>query len=807
MTIEHTNNGSATSTPAIAAAPKKKPGRPAKKAPEATGDDLVMQQAQEAKTAAEKARLEAFVAYIATHQRVREPACMGVRVRCKTDDRPTTVILVNEAGQVETIELATAEDEINFARGLRIVGWRLATEDELTDMAADRSAFPPDFVLSVKKRELKGFLGESVPEDLPKQAAYALVPATFDGFRPALGDRLLVPHGSEGNYLAATAFQATPEELHTAKGGRVVRCTTIFLKNRRDEYAAEAVETTKSTKGRGRPKKAVDPKDQDPLLLARALASGRFEGSLRAVTAADVTQTKLGTAFNAFLMIQRDRKAAEQHKAIVAKNRVYLESGYTLPLMNMAAITGDTTEDHVEALKAAEKAAKDTMEAILETIPVYRDVIRKVKGIGPSIAARVLVSIGDIERFSREEWNPNDDIQALEVEIGALLVQLGLKAEASGPTLPTALAEGETVALDSLEHDSPLWHHRVHLVHPAGSEKAGQPQTYRLLHVLLHKWTEEAGKLANEAGEQRAAARAAKSGAHKDNLMELAEGAQTRFLAQHNKVDAARRTLELFARKHRLETDLHKVGIKEVRMRRMVGALQKYLGVFVDVHQRGKDGKITGIAPREQWSFARRMRGVVGGWKPEGRQGCYLLGVQALKDCDPKNNVFGPLREALSFILLEYKRRHPLEIEVRPTGSAADEASDTEAADAVEASDTSAKAAKPKKEKVRHKFGPKYCLRAACWQLASKFIEWLVRGWMAFNAGEELPELFTDKISRATRAKYPAAIINRALRMKSAPEDLAWQPGDPEPVIAETTGADDEDTDLSEAVTTDAAAN
>lgn len=702
----------------------------------------------------------AALAYITMHRSRTIPEFIGVRARIKTPQgdvpRPTMVAFRSLDGIVRDFALETPQDEMDFAAAVFPTAWRVMTEDEIRRFAdfvtGGNEAEPPPFLpwhikQDVKRSEAKTLLTAEDFKALPaKQKSFTLVPTDFDGFMPTIGDRMLIPHGGEGNYLAAAAYRMIPPGAREELKGAVVRVTTAFLKQQRDlatvaetQALVATSETTENSssapKKRGRkpkvvkatPMSAMERKENDHRLLANLLERTDLETYLQVMTPSDLLLIETIASFKAWQLSQEDRKKAEQHAAIGDKDRAYFLVGYGDPLVNIEAVTGDTSSESLDALNRAEEKAKKVLEERLMQLPVYRDILKMFPGIGPSIGARIIVSIGDINRFRKDDWSPEAEIADLATQIGEQFIKLGIKESIDGLTTASALAEAQSVALESLEPNSDLYHHRLHLVYPADApKKAGQVQTYRLLHVLADKWNKETNTI---------------------------------------KADLANETIILLKRKHRLETDLKKLGVEEVRMRKMVAAVQKYLGVFVNVWKRDAEGNRVGMLRHQDWHFGRRQRGVVGGWDPKGRQAFWLIGGQALKDCNRKEGTFGPLRTALSYMLFEYTRRHPEVVTLEGAG------------------------------KARTKFGPGYRLRAASWQFAGQIIDWLVRSWMELiETGTCKREPFIFGLIRQTEEKYPANILERAREIKTVTAaDIAWQVGDPPPPDPDPNTDNDED--------------
>ncbi|MBP7005663.1 hypothetical protein KBB27_00880 [Patescibacteria group bacterium] len=734
--------------------------------------------------------------YILAHTVKRAPVLIGVRARSKTapakgggagTERPTLVAMLATDGAITERELGTPNAEMDFARGTYPIEWRLATPEETATIltkddkkviASSSLPFLDRHITEVKRGEAKKRFGEEALGAFPvNQKTFFLLPSLFDGFRPLAGDRMLIPYGGEGDYFAVASFGMIPENKRDTHKSSVMRCTPGTLKQTRES----AIEAGTVPAG-----KKIDLKDADHILLAQLLANPG-DAPLQMMTHELRVLTELRAACQAWLRTQEWRKKIIQFAGRQAKNRAYLEVGYDQPLVNMEAIVGESLRTQtIDAIIAQEEAAKKRMAECLEQIP-FAAVLLDVPQVGASIAGSMLSALNNLERFRKDEYDPHAEIAKLVERIGRNFIRLGFKETIGGPTLPSILAEVEAISLDSLPEKSDLWHMRHHVVYPAGNAKAGQVRTWNCLHLLLSKWENEAAAFrvrspdmvlleeVSRSSIQDAEPTQKKRGrpSKKRAVMLDSAGTQT-DLSEHQKIEQrielARWTIILLKRKHRLEWSLRKYGVEGMRARKMIEAVQKFMGVFVVTSTTTPTGERIPLPP-DRWHFARRERGVIGGFSPLARQAAFNLFTQAMKDCNSKKGLFGPMRKGLALVWLAYKRRHP-KVETITRGNAPFD-----------------------------KYTPKGCLDAARWQFLGKFIDWTVRAYLAFTAGQAIPEHFHIGIIREAEVYYAEApgVLARAFAFQSTPADLAWKLGDPPPPdLVPTTSEDDEPTALNQ---------
>lgn len=633
-----------------------------------------------------------------------DPCFIGIRARSKTrgtdvdtgavGERPTMIAMRDLVGSANTIEVVSAQEEIDFLLGMRPTSWRALSPEEAAQ--PNTLLVLPHQIRAVKPREAKRLLGADAFNALPKQDEYMLVPASYEGFRPDLGDELLIPNGGLGDMIAMAGYGA-------AKGlgcpNTVRRCTPAFLKAQR-ELAGEGAAPTKK---RGRPSSAV--KDEDHLLLAGLLEETDLRPHLPPMTERDMNLLAVVAAFRHWEELQLARKIAEQHYHVRRGIKAYMWATDGLHATDIQAVHEDALPAHVVAAQSAEADAKKELDTLLQKVDFHREVLSQHPQVGPSLAARVITAIGGIERFVKNGYDPRREKAKLGPEIHARLVSLGLRHPEGGAN-KAAFNEALQVKREDLlaannGELSDLTHMRSHMYYDERHPRCGQINTFHVLNVLVFKWSRE---------------------------------------ADAKKTQLAQETLALMKRYNRFkrETALMEEGevtLQELQMRRTVAAVQKFCGVFVDA-----DGR-----------FPQHRRGQLGGWNPIARQAMYLFGGQANKDCSLKDMTFGPLRQALALLRFEYHRRHPEQVETKRDG----------------------------RKFVR--FTPKGTLRASSWKFAALFIDWIVRSWIAFNAGQRPIPYFFEKINADGDASYPPEMLKIIFSMKWGPDHLTWTKGQPIP--------------------------
>jgi hypothetical protein len=306
---------------------------------------------------------------------------VGVQHRCKRTAegaaRPTAVALIDPASRdVRVLKLETEQDEIDFVQGRLPAAWRPLGDDD------DRSAFLPRHVLQKKPKK----------SDSPDAPVRYEVPAAYEGLRT--GDAVAMLNGGSGRALSIAIW----DRCRTA--GATLRVLTPGpLKDARDARGGA--------------------KEDDAQLIGELLieAPERFA----AMTEYDRLLAVAVLAYRAFVDTMKRRIAAGQQIMGIVRERAFVSladpgnAAHGLDLEHVVKEALANDPGHI-ALLEAEKDAEKKMEDAMSALPTYA-FIRAQPGVGPRIAARLVVSIGDM--LARYEPPDPGAIAALRAEVEA----------------------------------------------------------------------------------------------------------------------------------------------------------------------------------------------------------------------------------------------------------------------------------------------------------------------------------------------------------------------------------------------------
>ncbi|MBD3359463.1 MAG: transposase [Candidatus Buchananbacteria bacterium] len=270
----------------------------------------------------------------------------GIRHRIKQTKegkaKPTQVAVYSN-GNVQAYNLADETAELDWIKGKTPIKWREAKQEEDLDQY-------PVHHLKVSKTKTK-------------------VPAEYDGLQP--GDQVVMVLGGSGDYLAF-AISVRAEELPAA----IHRVPPAILKDfRGEDKEDDSKNLIRLWQEKPQVFQAVASHERDFIRL-RILYQGLVEArNARIACGQRIDQHTIGLTFcreDGFFPQGEVKKAAEEAKA---NDAVY------------------------QSLFKEEKRRAKEMEKHLETMAVYTQVFKPIHGCGPKIAARLLVAIGDINRF------------------------------------------------------------------------------------------------------------------------------------------------------------------------------------------------------------------------------------------------------------------------------------------------------------------------------------------------------------------------------------------------------------------------
>ena len=291
--------------------------------------------------------------------------------------RPTTVLIVNPDGMTTSFELATDDDELDFVRGIFPLTWRKLSDDESVEGV-------PEYRIKWKKVKK----GETYPENLVRKVDGDLmvadkVPETLGGLMA--GDTVLMILGGMGDRFAY-ALSRSGERMNPP--ATVLRTSANIFRTARDAAEAEKPEAKEETNEaflvrlyRSRPEAFYLTTVRDRKLIALREA---FRLRQEALNLRMGCELRLRQLINGFVFCSEEGE--------------YPEGG-----LDMEFRTKRDSSEVWKTLHTAEAEANRQLETAVKNFDVYQEFLSKVKGIGPAIASRIIVSVGDIRRFSHRD--------------------------------------------------------------------------------------------------------------------------------------------------------------------------------------------------------------------------------------------------------------------------------------------------------------------------------------------------------------------------------------------------------------------
>lgn len=298
---------------------------------------------------------------------------IGIRHRIKQtaagEARPTQVVIVEEGAKTRLLDLADDDAELDFALARYPLSHRPIREDETAASWAKRHV--------TWKRLKKGESADGIPEAHLRRAGKDVfvarkVPETYDGL--ATGDTVAMALGGSGDRFAY-ALSRRGDELGT--GTRVMRIAPFDLKDRRG---------------------GADKAD-DAALLARLFAA---EPRLfRATTVRDRELIFLREAFDARMDAMKARIACEQrlYQRHIGKVFCSAEGRYPEGSISAAFDALKASDVIYTALESEEGKRDRELDKAVRQLDVYQEVLSLVTGVGPAIASRIIIAVGDIRTY------------------------------------------------------------------------------------------------------------------------------------------------------------------------------------------------------------------------------------------------------------------------------------------------------------------------------------------------------------------------------------------------------------------------
>lgn len=295
---------------------------------------------------------------------------IGIRHRIKKskegEARPTQVA-VWEDEKFRTLNLPDETAELDWVKGKFPVKYREVAQDE------DLTQFSKHQIKWRKLKKSEDIL--LIPEQLRKSEAKIWfvadkVPIEFDGLNS--GDIVVMVLGGSGDYLAY-AISRRAEEIKA----QIYRVPPFDLKQFRGEDKTDDAQ------------KLIDLWQQSPDLFREVMPHDREAIALRSL-------------FYLFQDAMKARIACEQRLLQQVIGVTFCQPDGLFPEGSIQKAFEDLkANDRILAgLVAEEKRRENAMLRHLQTMAVYVQLLEPIEGIGPRIAARLLVAIRDINRFS-----------------------------------------------------------------------------------------------------------------------------------------------------------------------------------------------------------------------------------------------------------------------------------------------------------------------------------------------------------------------------------------------------------------------
>lgn len=308
--------------------------------------------------------------------RISRERFIGIRHRVKrtADDeaRPTQVCVLDGKKPVR-YELPDDTAELDWVLGKFPTSWRLAGKDEnLSGFMSRHKVWK-----KVRKGTDLASLSENHQVKETKQGVFVLeVPTDYDGLRE--GDTVAMILGGSGDRLAY-ALSRRADEI----GGRVMRIPAAKFKGWREDYF----------------KRGKDDDDLSLAELTREDTSDFYE-----VTPRDRRLIELVEAYRARIDAMKARIGCEQRLRQLFIGRIFCSIDGKYPEGEIELLYDqEKANDAVYlALTKEESARESELKRLVESLDIFQRVFEPVEGMGPLIAARLIVAIKDIRRFASE---------------------------------------------------------------------------------------------------------------------------------------------------------------------------------------------------------------------------------------------------------------------------------------------------------------------------------------------------------------------------------------------------------------------
>lgn len=301
---------------------------------------------------------------------------VGIRHRIKKtaegEARPTQVCILQANGGAEQYDLPDETAELDWVLG------RFPTKFRSTVGGEDISIFPKHHVQWRKMRnneDPESFAPNLLRREGKTYFVAAKVPCEYNGLQA--GDKVAMVLGGSGDRLAY-ALSRQGEGI----GAMVYRIPPFFLKEEREQRGLA--------------------KEDDASLLAE-LAVSRLELFYPA-TPKDRELILLKEAYLARIDAMKERIACEQrlHQHLIGQIFCSSEGLYPEGSIENLYDEKKASDAIFQALRKEEMSREKELIRIVESLDIYQKLFAPIEGVGPMIASRLIVAIGDIRRFATD---------------------------------------------------------------------------------------------------------------------------------------------------------------------------------------------------------------------------------------------------------------------------------------------------------------------------------------------------------------------------------------------------------------------
>lgn len=293
-----------------------------------------------------------------------------VKMTAEEEARPTRVCILSGDKTTE-FELATEQDELDFAFTLFPVAWRAPESYE------DMADFPPHHVkwrtLRKNEKTPTGVHRSQLREGEKGLERAVQVPSRHDGLKE--GDIVAMILGGSGDYFAY-ALARRGEEAGTS----VMRIPPfIFAKHRENGN-----------------------KDKDAQLLAELVRTS--PDLFYQVDVRDRALIRVREALIARTDAMKARIACEQRLRQRIIGEVFCQPDGLYPEGGIEKLYDERRANDVifGALAAEEKRRESELKKALDGLDIYHKLFEPIEGCGPMIAARIISAVIDIRRFEKD---------------------------------------------------------------------------------------------------------------------------------------------------------------------------------------------------------------------------------------------------------------------------------------------------------------------------------------------------------------------------------------------------------------------